>query len=248
MLPGIEMMNCPNLAVPSDVMQHVVHVESAFNPYAIGVVGGRLVRQPRSLAEAVSTARMLDAKGFNFSVGLAQVNKHNFDRYGLDSYERAFDACANLQAGSRILQECYGRSGGNWGKSFSCYYSGNFTTGFRHGYVRKIYASMRGAGGDAPPIEVIAEPARSHAVAVPSRKVAESAQWQQRLVATQPSTAAVAPMATPTANVPSVSTPGPATPPSGPVVLHAAASTSAAPPAMALQASTSGTGDQAFVF
>ena len=27
--------------------------------------------------------RMLEARGFNFSVGLAQVNRHNFDRYGL---------------------------------------------------------------------------------------------------------------------------------------------------------------------
>jgi type IV secretion system protein VirB1 len=142
MLPGMELLACPNLAVPKDVMHHVVQVESSYNPYAIGVVGGRLVRQPRSLPEAVSTARMLEQRGYNFSLGLAQVNRYNLAKYGLESYERAFEPCANLQAGSRILAECYTRSR-DWGKSFSCYYSGDFKTGFRHGYVQKVYASMR---------------------------------------------------------------------------------------------------------
>ena len=142
MLPGMELMSCP-LAVPASVMHHVVRVESSYNPYAIGVVGGRLARQPRSLAEALATVRMLESRGYNFSLGLAQVNRYNLSKYGLGSYEQAFQTCPNLTAGSRILAECHGRSGGDWGKSFSCYYSGNFTTGFRHGYVQKIYASMR---------------------------------------------------------------------------------------------------------
>lgn len=174
----MELMNCPSLAVPDDVMQHVVHVESSYNPYAIGVVGGRLARQPRNLAEALATVRMLEERGFNFSVGLAQVNRHNLARYGLDSYERAFEVCPNLQAGSRILAECYGRSGGSWGKSFSCYYSGNFTTGYRHGYVQKVYASMRSAAkpvDDAAPIEVIGKPARKTAMRVARQSAADSA-------------------------------------------------------------------------
>lgn len=146
MLPGMELMSCPDLAVPREVMHHVVRVESSYNPYAIGVVRGRLVRQPRSLSEAVSTARMLEQRGYNFSLGLAQVNRYNLVKYGLNSYEQAFQPCANLVAGSRILRECYGRSGGDWGKSFSCYYSGDFRTGYRHGYVQKVFASMRQGG------------------------------------------------------------------------------------------------------
>lgn len=142
-LPGMELMSCPDLAVPLDVMQHVMRVESSHNPYAIGVVGGHLVRQPKNLPEALSTVRMLESRGFNFSLGIAQVNRYNLGKYGLDSYEKAFDICPNVQAGSRILAECYSRSGRDWGKSFSCYYSGNFVTGYRHGYVQKIYASMR---------------------------------------------------------------------------------------------------------
>lgn len=154
MLPGLELMGCTDLAVPAEVMHHVVRVESSYNPFAIGVVGGRLARQPRSLAEAVSTSRMLEREGYNFSVGLAQVNRHNLARHGLDSHEKAFDTCPNLRAGAKILSECRTRAGGDWGKAFSCYYSGNFVTGFEHGYVQKVLASWQ-AGTQAPAIPVV---------------------------------------------------------------------------------------------
>jgi type IV secretion system protein VirB1 len=192
MLPGLEMLACADMAMPMDVMRHVVHVESSFNPLAIGVVGGRLVRQPRSLDEALATVRMLEDKGYNFSIGLAQVNRYNLARYGLDSYEKAFGTCANLHAASKILAECYGRASGDWGKSFSCYYSGNFTTGFRHGYVQKVYASIRrtveGADRRTAAIDVIANAgrkpvqrersARDHDVV--GQRIADSATPSQR--------------------------------------------------------------------
>jgi len=160
MLPGLEALACPEMAVPMEVMQHVIDVESSRNPFAIGVVGGALVRQPRRLDEALATVRMLEEKGYNFSVGLAQVNRYNLAKYGLDSYEKAFQQCPNLQAGSRILADCYKRSGEDWGKAFSCYYSGDFTTGFRHGYVQKMYDSIRrsqplAVTGGAAPIAVV---------------------------------------------------------------------------------------------
>jgi type IV secretion system protein VirB1 len=136
------MFDCPDLAVPREVMQHVVAVESSRNPFAIGVVGGHLARQPRNLEEALAAVRMLRQEGYNFSVGIAQVNRYNLLPYGLRTYAEAFDVCPNLLAGSRILRECYDRSQ-DWGKAFSCYYSGNFVTGFQHGYVQKIFASMR---------------------------------------------------------------------------------------------------------
>jgi type IV secretion system protein VirB1 len=138
----MELMACPNLAVPTQIMQHLIDVESSYNPYAIGVVNGQLVRQPQNLIEARATAQMLEQKGYNFSVGVAQINHANLVKYGLDSYDKAFDACGNLAVGSRILAECYASSGGDWGKAFSCYYSGNFVDGFRDGYVQKIYDSI----------------------------------------------------------------------------------------------------------
>ena len=178
-------MGCQGLAVPTDVMHHVVRVESSYNPYAIGVVGGRLVRQPKNLPEALATVRMLEGRGLNFSIGLAQVNRYNLDKYGLDSYEQAFEPCANLAAGSKILADCYRRAKGNWGKSFSCYYSGNFSTGFRHGYVQKIYASVRQergieSNGGAPFIEVVSR-AGARTVAVARSPVHNSAPLDEQV-------------------------------------------------------------------
>lgn len=150
MFAAIGLMACPNLAVSAEVMSHIVDVESGANPYAIGVVGGQLERQPKNLAEALATVHMLDAKGYNYSLGVAQVNHANLGKYGLDSYEKAFDACPNLAAGAQILAACYASSGGDWGKAFSCYYSGDFVTGYRDGYVQKVYDSInRGNGTEA---------------------------------------------------------------------------------------------------
>jgi type IV secretion system protein VirB1 len=173
MFTGMEMTMCPNLAVPAEVMQHIVQVESGANPFAIGVVGGQLARQPASLDEALATVQMLDAKGYDYSLGVAQVNRRNLGRYGLDTYAKAFDACANVAAGAQILAECYGRSGQDWGKAFSCYYSGNFVTGYRDGYVQRVYASMQAdASSHAPtaspiPLRSSGAPSREAVAPVP---------------------------------------------------------------------------------
>lgn len=131
-------------------MAAVVGVESSYNPYAIGVVGGRLERQPQSKAEAIATAHALEDQGFNFSLGVGQVNRYNLSKYGLD-YETAFDPCANIRAGSQILTGCFDRAKKQYPDdqqalqaSFSCYYSGNFKTGFKPdfkgqpSYVQKV--------------------------------------------------------------------------------------------------------------
>lgn len=170
MLPGLETLNCQNMAVPMEVMQHVVRVESSYNPFAIGVVGGHLMRQPKNLPEALATVKMLETGGYNFSLGLAQVNRYNLNKYGLNSYQKAFEACPNLKAGSAILAECYHRLGGDWGKSFSCYYSGNSITGFRHGYVQKIYSSMRKS---YTPVQQVAVSGAIPVVSKASRRVVE---------------------------------------------------------------------------
>lgn len=178
MLPGMEMLACPNLAVSPEVMQHIVHVESSANPYAIGVVGGQLERQPKNLAEALATVQMLDTKGYNFSVGLAQVNRANLGRYGLDSYQKAFSACANLSAGAHILADCHANAHGDWGKAFSCYYSGNFTTGFRDGYVQKVYASINREANEPGKVRPASVPAQ--AIALRSQPTAPEAEAPTR--------------------------------------------------------------------
>ena len=135
--------------VHADTARALVSVESAFNPWAIGVVGGALVRQPRHRAEALATAKALQVAGWNFSVGLGQINVGNFDRLGL-TVESAFEPCANLVAMQTVLAECFDRASRSAAKAvdqtalrqaLSCYYSGNFATGFRHGYVSKVVAA-----------------------------------------------------------------------------------------------------------
>ena len=124
-------------------VQALVGVESAFNPNAIGVVGGVLDRQPRNRAEALATAEALQAKGWNFSVGLAQINARNFERLGL-TVASAIDPCENLRAMQTVLGECIDRAAiaapvqTALRQALSCYYSGNFVTGFRHGYVQRV--------------------------------------------------------------------------------------------------------------
>lgn len=118
--------------VHHNTLQALVRVESGFNPYAIGVVGGA-VKQPTTFAEAVETAKALEAAGKNFSMGLGQINKHNLKPYGLD-FNSVFDVCKNLNTAGLILSECFNRASGEeqvaLQKALSCYYSGNFKTGF----------------------------------------------------------------------------------------------------------------------
>jgi type IV secretion system protein VirB1 len=140
--------------VHADTARALVTVESSMNPHAIGVVGGVLNRQPRHLGEAVATANALEQQGWSFSVGLAQINARNFDRLGLTAVT-AFDPCENLRAMQSVLAECFERSQRGASvqtalrQALSCYYSGNFVTGFRHGYVRRVVGAAS-APADRP--------------------------------------------------------------------------------------------------
>jgi len=91
----------PTVSPPT--MAAILHVESNWNPYAIGTVGGRLVRQPSTRTEAIATARALEAANWNFSVGIAQINRRNLAKYAL-TYEQAFEPCANVRVGAKILE------------------------------------------------------------------------------------------------------------------------------------------------
>ena len=148
---------CAPLADPA-TSRAVVATESAFNPNAIGVVGGALERQPRSRPEALATARMLRAQGWNYSLGLAQINARNLARLGLD-VETAFEPCANLEAMQTVLLECFERAMPRRTSAqralraaLSCYYSGNFVTGVHDGYVHRVVSASRAAPPAPPPL------------------------------------------------------------------------------------------------
>ncbi|GAB5098059.1 lytic transglycosylase domain-containing protein [Caballeronia sp. HLA56] len=187
--------NCAPWVHPT-TLKGVVSTESAGNPYAIGVVGGRLERQPRNLTEAVATARELERQGFNFSMGLGQVNRYNLAKYG-ERYETAFEPCRNLKAGGAILRDCYRRARARipddqqaLRAAFSCYYSGNFTRGFRPdragqpSYVQKVVANATDTAEPIPVVPAVKRDSanvgvavRRAAISAPAKQAAPPAQW-----------------------------------------------------------------------
>ncbi|MGO4746723.1 lytic transglycosylase domain-containing protein [Serratia quinivorans] len=142
-------MQCAPDVAP-DTLSRIVKTESGFNPWAIGVVGKPLSRQPRTKEEALEAIRQLDKRNANFSIGLAQVNRQYFD---VKDAETVFSPCTNLKMGADILKDCYSRALKNGDseqqalrKSFSCYYSGNYTRGFKKenngtSYVERVVAA-----------------------------------------------------------------------------------------------------------
>lgn len=120
-----------------ETLKAVVRTESGYNPFSIGVVNGRLSRQPHSLEEALQAVKELDEKGFNYSIGLGQINKNNFAAFD-EKAENLFEPCRNLQVSGSILKTCY-ESALTQSKApqealqlaLSCYYSGNFSKGFQ---------------------------------------------------------------------------------------------------------------------
>ena len=158
--PSSKVVNFNELArkcapnIDPNTLQAVVRVESRFNPFAIGVVRGALPRQPTNLQEAIAAVNSLERRGFNYSMGLGQINKKNFKWLGLNNVT-VFDPCTNLKAAERVLMDCFTRAENGrvtqsaLQKTFSCYYSGNFRFGFtadfkgQPSYVNKILISSK---------------------------------------------------------------------------------------------------------
>ena len=136
----------------ADLMSRIIRVESAGNPFAIGVVRARLARQPVNLSEAIATAKALIDSNYNFSIGLAQINRIHFSGLGWSNQlAEGFSACNNISAGAVILDRCFTKAHQydsqrrqNFDPSsvrrmaISCYYSGDLFLGEKLGYVDKV--------------------------------------------------------------------------------------------------------------
>lgn len=129
-------------AIHPNTVARIVEHESARQPLAIGVNGGRLEHQPRSLAQAINTARSLRAQGYDFDAGLCQVNVRNFRRLGLDEVS-VFDPAKNLSACQTVLLDCFKRAPSTDPQAalrmaLSCFNTGNHRAGFANGYVGRV--------------------------------------------------------------------------------------------------------------
>lgn len=135
-------------SVAAETLVSVVHTESHFNPYAIGInAKGVAAPDPASRASAAAAARTLIARGYKIDLGLGQINSANLKWLGL-SVEDAFDPCRNLAAAARVLSGNYlsvVRSSPSTeaaiATAVSMYNTGSRSRGFGNGYVGRVYAS-----------------------------------------------------------------------------------------------------------
>ncbi|MFA0210208.1 transglycosylase SLT domain-containing protein [Vibrio artabrorum] len=120
--------------VNPQVIETIIEIESARLPFALAVVGGR-VKQPKSESDAYQILDALRSAGKSVSAGLMQINTQHFD-----VGTAIFDPCTNIGFGARLLKDCHDRVKSHYqGASYqewlertaSCYFSGNFTTGYR---------------------------------------------------------------------------------------------------------------------
>ncbi|REC93321.1 lytic transglycosylase domain-containing protein [Kushneria indalinina] len=139
--------------VAPQTMQTLIDVESSGNPFAIAAVGVDVISTPEGKEEAIESAKSLMSQGYNISLGLGQINMHNFEALGL-TLSNVFDPCTNIQAADKILSDCYQRAAAEFDDgqralqaAFSCYYSNNFSRGFEpddsngNSYVQRVAAS-----------------------------------------------------------------------------------------------------------
>ncbi|OCH65467.1 hypothetical protein A6E00_13440 [Vibrio diabolicus] len=166
----IPLLNTCQSQVDASILKRLIDNESSRNPYAIAVVGANAINQPNTLEDAIQIATDLDKDGFNYSLGLMQINKKNFPAYGL-TIEKAFDACTNIEVGADIYAKCYQRAKQQspykphpqlLDDAASCYYSGNFSRGYKEegkqgmSYVEKFNRA------DKLPTQIISESYDSH--------------------------------------------------------------------------------------
>lgn len=172
---------CAPAVAPATLLRLASH-ESSLNPYAIAVVGRALPRQPQSLDEAMAIANRLANEGASFSVGLGQINSQHFKADDPQELTSLFEPCRNLQLTEIHLKDCYSRAldvapdpQTALRKALSCYYSGNFTRGFKPeaeygntSYVERVLAQADRPFVPAPDESVLPPPTPTAAPPQPS--------------------------------------------------------------------------------
>lgn len=129
--------------VPINVTQAIIQVESKRNPLAININKLGIKFTPKNKEEAIQIAKKYIAKGYTVDMGLMQFNSENLDRYNY-KVEDLYDPCTNIKAGTTIFSENFNNTNKSENidsrilKSLSAYNTGNFTFGFKNGYVDKF--------------------------------------------------------------------------------------------------------------
>lgn len=127
-------------------IEAIIRVESKGNPLALNV--NRVKVQPvmpKTAPDVAKVAADWIARGFSVDLGLMQINSANLAKLGL-TIEQVLDPCVNIRAGAAILADGYARAKNLHGEgqtalqaALSAYNTGNFSYGFRNGYVARYY-------------------------------------------------------------------------------------------------------------
>ena len=157
----------------------VAAAESGFDPLAIYDNTTAHSWRLRSRAEAADLARTLIGAGHAVDLGLMQIDSADLARLHL-AVSAAFQPCASLSAGARVLAEDYTSTEQGGGRdvhivqqaalrmALSRYNTGSPEAGFRNGYVRRVIAAAArvvpeidpGAGTGEPSQRETAPPIR----------------------------------------------------------------------------------------
>lgn len=132
--------------VSPTTMCAIVKTESNFNPLALNLNnrGKHLGFQAKNLNQATAWAKYLEEHGYNFDVGLGQINIKNIHKYGYHASD-LLEPCLNLKLAAHILQHNYTSAKSTSTNSstalymaISAYNTGNYHTGFSNGYVNHV--------------------------------------------------------------------------------------------------------------
>lgn len=136
-------------------MNAVIAYESGDHPFAIGDNTVHRSYFPSSAPAAAAIAGRLLGAGHNIDVGYAQINSVNFARFGFDT-ATAFEPCANIAAGARILRDAYAGAARTYGPgqvalvhALSAYNTGGYWAGL--GYAHGVYATAASLHYAVPP-------------------------------------------------------------------------------------------------
>lgn len=126
--------------IPTGLLIAIAKVESGFRPWVINInSNGQSVKviEPKSLDEAAYYLRYLHQNGYNYDVGIGQINVANIRRFGIDPI-LLLDPCNNLLVSAHILRENINRYGFTWDAIWR--YNG------RRDYAYKVYRALISMG------------------------------------------------------------------------------------------------------
>ena len=122
--------------IPAELLISIAEVESGLKPLALNRAGTAIL--PRSMEEAEHTVNLLAQQSATFDIGIMQVNRWWFKKYG-EPYKKGLDPCFNIDFGARILAMAIRDHGFTW-QAVGRYHSP--TSWRQNAYSHKIFARL----------------------------------------------------------------------------------------------------------